>query len=413
MKRKDFLFYLVFILTVVSLACGSQALAPTAEVVPVQPTEMPATSTSTQTPVPTPTVTPTPTPRGPLSLDTLSQMESLIRFGRGSIRDFSLKPDGSVLAVASAVGVWFYDPETLALQQTLNNPAMSITHIAWSPDGNLLAFSDNNGLVMIWDDASQTILHTLSADSSEVSALSWASDSQQLATMGEDGKLQLWDVKTWEVVKSLEGAFIGGLAWSPDGTSLAFSKYEDQNYGSTISLWQLASNEITELYTAEGWAGSPHWSADGQYLALTQIVGCGGDVGGNCEEVLLFEVTNQKTAPPTYFYDARSVAWSPGGSQLALGYSGGSSVQIFDVSQNKVIYTLSESYLDYAFTKHLLWTSDGRHLITVSDTNDISIWDTTTHEVLLKMREHALVEEAVWASGRNILGYKVQNQVHL
>lgn len=89
-------------------------------------------------------------------------------------------------------------------------------------------------------------------------------------------------------------------------------------------------------------------------------------------------------------------------------------MQIFDVSQNKVIYTLSKNNLDYAFTMHLLWTSDGHHLIPVSDTNDISIWgDTTTHAVVLKMREHAPVKEAVWASGRNVLGYKVQNEVHL
>ena len=73
------------------------------------------------------------------------------RFGKGWIAGLEYSPDGTQLAVGSAIGIWIYDAETLQEVDLLTGHTETISTIAYSPDGSILASGSWDGTVLLWD----------------------------------------------------------------------------------------------------------------------------------------------------------------------------------------------------------------------------------------------------------------------
>lgn len=101
------------------------------------------------------------------------------------------------------------------------------------------------------------------------------------------------------------------LAWSADGTAIAFSS---QCNGSVteLYLWEIESDTVTQL-TFDGWGASrPAFSSNGRYLAYTATP-------VNNSELFLLDLTNQETINLTNHPASDSQAtWSPDDSQIAF-----------------------------------------------------------------------------------------------
>ncbi|MCK7510811.1 MAG: hypothetical protein MZV70_46580 [Desulfobacterales bacterium] len=65
--------------------------------------------------------------------------------------------------------------------------------IAYSPDGKLLATSDDAGMVKTWDAATGQELLSLTLGGN-VHSVAFSPDGKQLAAASEDGTLKVWDV---------------------------------------------------------------------------------------------------------------------------------------------------------------------------------------------------------------------------
>ena len=61
------------------------------------------------------------------------------RLGRGRIVEMRYSPDGARLAVASSIGIWFYDTATLQEIDLFTGHTSWVTSIAFSPVGGMLA----------------------------------------------------------------------------------------------------------------------------------------------------------------------------------------------------------------------------------------------------------------------------------
>lgn len=73
------------------------------------------------------------------------------RIGKGRIGVIQYSHDGTILGVASDIGIWLYDATTLQEIALLTEHTSAVSRIAFSPNGGTLASGDRNGTMILWD----------------------------------------------------------------------------------------------------------------------------------------------------------------------------------------------------------------------------------------------------------------------
>jgi Tol biopolymer transport system component len=145
---------------------------------------------------------------------------------------------------------------------------------AWSPDGRTLALSDEGlydasiYLVSVENDGSLPRLFAISARSP-----AWSPDGERVAyvqTSGDDGYDQVHVVSVdgtgSRALAAHDGGGIYGLAWSPNGQQLAYSRCLD----GTCALYVMdADGGHTRRITHTGNVQGATWSPDGMWIAFT------------------------------------------------------------------------------------------------------------------------------------------------
>src|SRR5262249_52222810 len=86
---------------------------------------------------------------------------------------------------------------------TLRGHAYTITGLAFSPDGKVLASADDL-TVKLWDMPAGQQARTLKGHTGRVECVAFSADGRMLAS-GEDTLIKLWDVATGKEVRTLDG----------------------------------------------------------------------------------------------------------------------------------------------------------------------------------------------------------------
>jgi WD40 repeat protein len=119
--------------------------------------------------------------------------------------------------------------------------------LAVSPDGRLVACSDQNGPVRLFDPAKGELIATLRGHRSAAFGVAFSPDGRQLiSAWGGREAVILWDVNTHQQLLTLAGA--GSLLearWSADGTVILAGS----SLGATWQAWRAPSWE--EIAAAE------------------------------------------------------------------------------------------------------------------------------------------------------------------
>ena len=171
-------------------------------------------------------------------------------------------------------------PENLTLHQAYDvNPA-------WSPDGELIAFvSDRNGDVEIRPWRNNTDIYVMDAAGRGVEQVT----SDPLSRSAEHP------------------------AWSPDGSSIAFNKFDGEGF-SGIFVLERSSRETRLLTDDDGLAWGPSWSPDGRWIAYVETV--------EYEESHLLKIPasggEARQLTVGRFFRRGPPRWSPDGARIVL-----------------------------------------------------------------------------------------------
>jgi WD40 repeat protein len=344
------------------------------------------TATITPAPTVTPLVlpvlagTPYPQPNQPIGLTNAGQVEELARWGKGTANQVIFSPDGRLLAVASSLGIYLYDAETLAEVRFIETDAW-VPSVAFSPDGRLLASGSGDNTVILWDVETGQAVRTLRGHTDWVSSVAFSPDGRLLASGSGDNTVILWDVETGQAVRTLRGHTkqVRSVAFSPDGRLLASGSGDG-----TVKLWDVgvatkdfsSPPEVRTLSGHNGWVLSVAFSPDGRLLAS-----CSND-----GTVKLWDVATGQEVRTLSGHNAGvlSVAFSPDGRLLASG-SGDGTVKLWDVATGQAVRTL-RGHTDWVWS--VAFSPDGRLLASGSDDGTVKLWDVATGQEMRTLSGH-------------------------
>ena len=304
---------------------------------------------------------------------------AIARLGKGSIEEVAFSPDGSLLAVASGIGIWFYDVATSRELALLTGHRREVNSVSFSPDGRILASGSRDNTVKLWDVATRQIIATLEGHWGWVESVSFSPDGSTLASGLEDGTVKLWDVATRRNIATLEGhsSWITSVSFSPDGSTLA-----SLGFDGTVLLWDVATRDVAtrqNIATLEGYrdnVNSVSFSPDSRTFAL-----------GSDQEVKLWDVaTRQNIATLTGHRDwVNSVSFSPDSRTLASG-SDDNTVKLWDVTTRQNIATL-EGHLGWV--ESVSFSPDGSTLASGAWDGTIKLWDVSTRRNIATLEGHS------------------------
>jgi dipeptidyl aminopeptidase/acylaminoacyl peptidase len=271
-------------------------------------------------------------------------------------------PDKSEIYTLELVGqVNIYNAETGQYKDTLEAHLQHNGVSAYDLDAGLLTLGGLDGDVKVWDLAERRSLVTFNTGGGNVTALAFSPDGEWLATSSENGATQVWD---WRNRVSLVEfpATAERLQFSPDASLLAAGEADK------ISMWNIANGSLAyNLTTGPGATTDVFaFSPDGSYLIN----------GGSTPSIAVWDTTNGRlvNALPDIGGDRTSAVFSEDGSLLATSLLGGTA-SLWDMSQVRQ-QTLTRADLDTG-TRQILeadWSTDGHLLLLFDATGPIQVW---------------------------------------
>jgi eukaryotic-like serine/threonine-protein kinase len=151
-------------------------------------------------------------------------------------------------------------------RRTLRGHRGAVYHVEFSPRGDLLASSGQDGMVMIWDASNWQMVRKFQASHTEVNVATFAPDGQTLATVDDEGMLKLWETSTG--TKRYERHAHKGDAvvalFTPDGNRIITGGRTD----GFVTLWDHQGGvSLGQFRAHQGNVEGAALSPDGAFLA--------------------------------------------------------------------------------------------------------------------------------------------------
>ncbi|HEX7540990.1 MAG TPA: WD40 repeat domain-containing protein, partial [Anaerolineales bacterium] len=364
------------------------------------------------------TITPLPQRSDILSSANAKDVGEIVSWGIGSGHHPTYSPDGKLLAVSSATGIYLYDSQTL--QESMHiGEANNVLAMAFSPDGKTLSAVEDSypdKIVTQWDLASGSQLHSSSVgptgDQYPIDIYALSPDGKTAAIsvgpIGDTNPVKVLDVASGKELHSLSVQSLMYLAFSLDGKILAVADYEK------VTLWDVSSG--SQLRTIDpGYFTSITLAflPDGKTLAIGTIYSCATctkytvtlwdlAVGS---KLLSFDtpIVPKFSGDPLFKF-----AFSPDGKTVATGSA--VAIKLWDAPSGNELHSIDASNLE-----SLTFPPDGKMLVSAYSVGDdsVKLWDAATGNLLNTVKGDVVSTNVIFSADSSTLAYAAGNTVKL
>lgn len=304
-------------------------------------------------------------------LNCVSLNGAVSRFGRGRIHDLALLPNSVYLAVATTIGVWWYELSTMSLVALWETERGMLGTIAISHDGQWAVTGNGDGVIKVWDVPNGVCITRMRRESEQIlgplrtsgiKQLAFSPDRQYLAATGiRDDIVYTWKPETgtahaqfYDTQREQRRRVLARpVVFSPDSRLLACAGASDNlDIGGIILVWDVVSGEcVARLIGQIGFVNSLCFSPCGQYLVS----------GGYSGTVQVWNTNTwqQDNAPQQFDESHISVCYSQDGALYAVGISRDSAV-VWDVEHREKRYTYREKR---GYIQSALFSGDSHFIV--------------------------------------------------
>jgi WD40 repeat protein len=277
-----------------------------------------------------------------------------------------------------------WDLETGAELRKFSDQKAAVSSVSFTRDGSKLATTAGDGSLRVWDMSLLTELRQIPLRKGTVS---FPGSSDLRAVFSPDGtllasvdgnisqrKIRLWDVESGrerrEMVPNPEHEFIYGVAFSPDGKTIA-----SRGGAGKLHLWDVSSGQkLRDFHGFQFDVMACAVSPDGKMLAA------GGDDGS----ILLWNLGEEQPSgtAPQAMGELHAAAFSPDGRHLAAA-STDTTVRLWDTVTGKQILRLQTPGLQN-WQQAVSFSPDGK-LLASAGRGDLVVWDPRTGKELFRI----------------------------
>ena len=330
----------------------------------------------------------------------------MARIGRGDIKKVKYSPDGTILAVATSIGLWLYDVNNTEEFALLMPHTSSITCMDFSPDGKTLVTGSNDKFVRLWDVKTRTFKQLFRGHSWEVRDVVYSSDGKTLASASIN-EINIWDIqsnthKKYIPIRTSRDSrifYVGNTFMLVD-----FSDFDVRDKKveiidiNNINVFNKEKQEST-IYDLEDF-GRVFLSSNGRLLATVSY-----------NTIRLLDVHNQKDQIIKIDYRGIvDVSFSPDGKTLAV-VSYEWIIHLWDIDTGEVKDTIN---LHTVKISRLTYSPDGSTIVSWGHDGIIRFWDLTTKELVNTITGHmGWWDFTLSPDGYNIIGYGGSKTIQL
>lgn len=204
-----------------------------------------------------------------------------------------------------------------------------------------------------------------------IGAIAFNPNEKRLISVGDDGQLHGWDAETAQPLgetTQIREQQITTIILSPNGNRLATGNAEGR-----IKVWNIGSEQPIAEWKADKAIGSLAFSFDG-----SQLISSSGNMlqlwDLNTHEPIGDAWQNQEET-------IRSIAFSPDGSQLALGGEN-KTIQLWDSRTRQPVGKPIHGHT--GAISSLAFSPDGRKIVSGSEDKTLRLWDSQTGQPIGK-----------------------------
>jgi predicted NACHT family NTPase len=251
----------------------------------------------------------------------------------------------------------------------------SVRSVIFSPDGQLLATGDSDGIIGFWEASGGREILTCKGHINVVESVAFSPDGKILASGSYDKTIKLWNVKTGECLKVLYGhtESVMSVTFHPDGNILASGSFD-----STVRLWDIRTGKCCKILQEDtNVVFSVAFHPAGEMLATgsgDKTVRLWNLGTGEC-----FKIWHGHTK------NVSSVAFNSVGAILATG-SGDKTVRLWNIDTGECLKTL-EGHLGHV--RSIAFSPNGQLLASGSYDRTAKLWDIRTGECLNTLQGHS------------------------
>ena len=296
------------------------------------------------------------------------------RLGKGRIHELQYSPDGTILAVASSIGIWLYDVKTHKEISLLTEHQSQVSSVAFSPDGCTVVSGSMDGTILLWDRRTSSCKKVIEPTDKTLSSftapgLAFSPDGKTIAC-GYRNTIHICNAITGELKNTITKESSGGiknLAFSQDGKTI----YCGSIYGE-ISLWNAITGKHEQTISEPtNYEHSITFNSVGNTFAVSNVI-ADQDHSISINDLntgdLKFKLTGHTGA-------VSCLAFNPAGNILASSSYGENKIRLWDTHTGEGKLTLIGHEADFY---SLAFSPDGKTLVSGSEDGIIRFWNTHT-----------------------------------